>query len=190
MRTSNRSRQVSSRCSTRRTSSTSTARCLRPSRYAKEGLEFSFRGRSRRSSDSPVSGSATASAVGRDHGDREGAPSLRRDVSRTGGGSGQPGRRRRARAPPDGQPRGDDPARSGLRGHGLEPPGPAVANFEFVRVGDAVAVSDALVRQGVIVRPMGRSGRRTRSVSPPVRRRRSRFSSVPSMPCPCRARSR
>jgi histidinol-phosphate aminotransferase len=45
-----------------------------------------------------------------------------------------------------------------LRGHGLEPPGPAVANFEFVRVGDAVAVSDALLRQGVIVRPMGSFG--------------------------------
>jgi histidinol-phosphate aminotransferase len=45
-----------------------------------------------------------------------------------------------------------------LRGHGLEPPGPAVANFEFVRVGDAVAVSGALLRQGVIVRPMGSFG--------------------------------
>jgi histidinol-phosphate aminotransferase len=45
-----------------------------------------------------------------------------------------------------------------LRGHGLEPPGPAVANFVFVRVGDAVAVNDALLRQGVIVRPMGSFG--------------------------------
>ncbi len=35
-----------------------------------------------------------------------------------------------------------------VRGHGLEPPGPAVANFVFVRVGDAGAVSDALLRKG------------------------------------------
>jgi histidinol-phosphate aminotransferase len=45
-----------------------------------------------------------------------------------------------------------------LRGHGLEPPGPAVANFLFVRVGDGGAVSDALLRHGVIVRPMGSFG--------------------------------
>ena len=45
-----------------------------------------------------------------------------------------------------------------VRGHGLEPPGPAVANFVFVRVGDAGAVSDALLREGVIVRPMGSFG--------------------------------
>jgi histidinol-phosphate aminotransferase len=45
-----------------------------------------------------------------------------------------------------------------LRSHGLESPGPAVANFLFVRVGDAVAVSDSLLRQGVIVRPMGPFG--------------------------------
>jgi histidinol-phosphate aminotransferase len=45
-----------------------------------------------------------------------------------------------------------------LRSHGLEPAGPAVANFLFVRVGDAVTVNDALLRQGVIVRPMGSFG--------------------------------
>src|SRR5262245_32851054 len=38
--------------------------------------------------------------------------------------------------------------------HGLEPVGPAVANFLFVRVGDADALNDALLRRGVIVRPM------------------------------------
>jgi histidinol-phosphate aminotransferase len=41
-----------------------------------------------------------------------------------------------------------------LRQHGLEPAGPAVANFLFVRVGDADAVNDALLRRGIIVRPM------------------------------------
>ena len=41
-----------------------------------------------------------------------------------------------------------------LREHNLEPVGPAVANFLFVRVGDADALNDALLRRGVIVRPM------------------------------------
>ena len=45
-----------------------------------------------------------------------------------------------------------------LRAHGLDPAVPAVANFVFVRVGDALAFNDALLRQGVIVRPMGSFG--------------------------------
>jgi histidinol-phosphate aminotransferase len=45
-----------------------------------------------------------------------------------------------------------------LREHRLEPAGPAVANFVFVRVGDAVAANDALLRRGVIVRPLGSFG--------------------------------
>jgi histidinol-phosphate aminotransferase len=45
-----------------------------------------------------------------------------------------------------------------LRGHGLDPTGPAVANFLFVRVGDAIAVNEALLRQGVIVRPLAPFG--------------------------------
>ena len=45
-----------------------------------------------------------------------------------------------------------------LREHRLEAAGPAVANFLFVRVGDADALNDALLRQGVIVRPMGSFG--------------------------------
>lgn len=47
-----------------------------------------------------------------------------------------------------------------LRDHGLDPAGPAVANFVFVRVGDALGVNDALLRQGVIVRPMAPFGAR------------------------------
>jgi histidinol-phosphate aminotransferase len=47
---------------------------------------------------------------------------------------------------------------STLREHGLEPVGPAVANFVFVRVGDAEALNAALLREGVIVRPMGAFG--------------------------------
>jgi histidinol-phosphate aminotransferase len=45
-----------------------------------------------------------------------------------------------------------------LRAHGLEPAGPAVANFLFVRVGDAAALNDALLRQGVVVRPLASFG--------------------------------
>jgi histidinol-phosphate aminotransferase len=45
-----------------------------------------------------------------------------------------------------------------LRDHGFDPAGPAVANFVFIRVGDALAVNDALLGQGVIVRPMGPFG--------------------------------
>jgi histidinol-phosphate aminotransferase len=41
-----------------------------------------------------------------------------------------------------------------LHEHDFEPAGPAVANFLFVRVGDADALNDALLRRGVIVRPM------------------------------------
>jgi histidinol-phosphate aminotransferase len=45
-----------------------------------------------------------------------------------------------------------------LREAGFDPAGPAVANFVFVDVGDAGAVADALLRQGVIVRPMAPFG--------------------------------
>jgi histidinol-phosphate aminotransferase len=46
-----------------------------------------------------------------------------------------------------------------LREHGWDPVGPAVANFLFVEVGDgAAALNDALLRRGVIVRPMGSFG--------------------------------
>ena len=46
-----------------------------------------------------------------------------------------------------------------LRRHGLDPVTPAVANFLFVETGDdARALNDALLRRGVIVRPMGPFG--------------------------------
>ena len=46
-----------------------------------------------------------------------------------------------------------------LRAHGLEPAGPAVANFLFAEVGDdARPLFEALLRQGAIVRPMGAFG--------------------------------
>jgi histidinol-phosphate aminotransferase len=48
---------------------------------------------------------------------------------------------------------------STLREHGLEPAGPAVANFLFAEVGDdAGPLFEALLRQGAIVRPMGAFG--------------------------------
>lgn len=46
-----------------------------------------------------------------------------------------------------------------LRAHGLEPVGGAVGNFLYAEVGeDARSVFDALMRQGVIVRPLGGFG--------------------------------
>ena len=46
-----------------------------------------------------------------------------------------------------------------LREHGYEPVGPAAGNFLFVEIGeDAAALNAALLRQGVIVRPMGAFG--------------------------------
>jgi histidinol-phosphate aminotransferase len=45
-----------------------------------------------------------------------------------------------------------------LREHRLEPAGPAVANFVFVRVDDAQGVNDGLLRHGVVVRPLASFG--------------------------------
>ncbi len=46
-----------------------------------------------------------------------------------------------------------------LRARGFAPIGPAVGNFQFVDVGtDAASLDDALLRRGVIVRPMGAFG--------------------------------
>jgi histidinol-phosphate aminotransferase len=46
-----------------------------------------------------------------------------------------------------------------LRAHGLSPVGPALGNFLFVDVGgDAASLADALLREGVIVRPLGPFG--------------------------------
>jgi histidinol-phosphate aminotransferase len=46
-----------------------------------------------------------------------------------------------------------------LRAHGFDPPGPAVANFLFAEVGDdARPLFEALLREGVIVRPAGGFG--------------------------------
>lgn len=48
--------------------------------------------------------------------------------------------------------------RSALERRGFEVAGPAVANFLFVRVGDAAALERALLERGVIVRPLGPFG--------------------------------
>jgi histidinol-phosphate aminotransferase len=46
-----------------------------------------------------------------------------------------------------------------MREHGLDPPGPAVANFLFAEVGDdARPLFEALLREGVIVRPLAGFG--------------------------------
>ena len=55
----------------------------------------------------------------------------------------------------------DEPwARLGVNvDRGFEPIGPAAGNFQFVDVAeDAAALNDALLRRGVIVRPMGSFG--------------------------------
>jgi histidinol-phosphate aminotransferase len=48
--------------------------------------------------------------------------------------------------------------RGALHASGLAFAEPAVANFLYVRVGDAESAADALLRRGVIVRPMGAFG--------------------------------
>jgi len=48
--------------------------------------------------------------------------------------------------------------RRALEDAGLTFAGPAVANFLFVRVGDAESFAEALLRQGVILRPLGPFG--------------------------------
>ena len=48
--------------------------------------------------------------------------------------------------------------RDALREHGLEPAEPAVANFVFVRMEDAPSMNDALLRRGVVVRPLASFG--------------------------------
>ena len=48
--------------------------------------------------------------------------------------------------------------RDALRRRGYAPVEPAVANFVFVRVGDAAALNEALLRHGAVVRPMGSFG--------------------------------
>ena len=45
-----------------------------------------------------------------------------------------------------------------LRGHGLDPVGPALGNFLFLRVGDGRDLFERLLREGVIVRPTGGFG--------------------------------
>ncbi len=45
-----------------------------------------------------------------------------------------------------------------LRQHGHDPAGPAVANFLFVRVGDAAELNTGLLHRGVIVRPLASFG--------------------------------
>ncbi len=45
-----------------------------------------------------------------------------------------------------------------LRADGFDPATPAVANFLFVQVGDAAALAERLLHEGVIVRPMGPFG--------------------------------
>jgi histidinol-phosphate aminotransferase len=45
-----------------------------------------------------------------------------------------------------------------LRDAGLDPVEPAVANFVFVEVEDAALLNEALLRRGVIVRPLGSFG--------------------------------
>ena len=98
--------------------------------------------------------------AGRDPGDRQDAAGVRRRHAGPGRRARQHRRRRRSSPSAAGSPPKDAPTlERTLREHGLEPAGPAVANFLFVEVGDdAPALFDALLRQGAIVRPMGAFG--------------------------------
>ena len=117
--------------------------------------------RSRRSTGSPGCASATASgppdviqAIGKTR--RAFDVNTQAQVAALASIDGA-GRARRA-APAD-RTRDARTLERTLREHGLEPAGPAVANFLFVEVGeDAPALFDALLRQGAIVRPMGAFG--------------------------------
>ncbi len=139
-------------------------------------------GRSRRSSASP--GCASATASGRRTSSRRSARCGARSTSP------RPARRPRLRA----STTSDEIARRRaanrdamsllhdvLREHRLEPAGPAVANFLFVRVGDALA-AERRAPPSRRHRPSARarSARPTRSASRPERRTRSRSSATRS----------
>jgi histidinol-phosphate aminotransferase len=54
--------------------------------------------------------------------------------------------------------RGRAQLETALRGHGIEPVGPALGNFLYADVGDGRAVFEQLLRQGVVVRPLAGFG--------------------------------
>ncbi len=68
------------------------------------------------------------------------------------GGDDEIARRRLANA------RGRAQLEAALRRNSLDPAGPAVGNFVYVEVGDGRAVFERLLREGVIVRPLGGFG--------------------------------
>ena len=101
-------------------------------------------------------------AGGRDHGDRKGSASLRRELGRQEAAlasladHGEIARRRIANR------EAMTALDRALRSHGLDPAGPAVANFLFVRVGDAAGGQRRAASAGShrpSVRPVRGSGR-------------------------------
>ena len=127
-------------------------------------------GRSRRSTAWPGCASATASAPAPViDGDPQGAARVRRDDARAGGGAREPRRRGRARPAPRRQPRGDGGARGVLRERRLRADRArrSATSSSSTSARTRRALNDALLRRGVIVRPMGRSARRRRSGSRP-----------------------
>jgi hypothetical protein len=94
-----------------------------------------------------------------DRGDAQGAARVRRDDAGPGGGlaslDGELELARRRAVNREAMAA----LETVLRAHGFEPIAPAVGNFLYVDVGeDAEALNDALLRRGVIVRPMGSFG--------------------------------
>ena len=150
------SRTTSSASSTRRTSSTSTTRTTSTGSTSSARVAGSrCCARSRRSTGSPACGS-----VGRWR--RRTSP-LRR--ARCGARSTwrRPRRRQRSRASTTPQEiarrrelnaTGRDRLAEILRGHGLDPVGPARGNFLFADVGGGRELFERLQREGVIVRPL------------------------------------
>ena len=91
---------------------------------------------------------------------RQGAARLRHVDDEPGGGAREPRRRGGDRAPAPGKrSRRVRSSRRSSRRHGLEPVGPAVANFLYADVGeDATPLFESLLREGVIVRPLAGFG--------------------------------
>ena len=116
-------------------------------------------GPSRRSTGSRACGSGTASAPLRDRGDPQGAPRVRRDHPRRRRPPREPRRAGGARSAPRREPRGDGRARVGpARARASSRSRPRSGTSSSWTSNDAAALNDALLRRGVIVRPMGPFG--------------------------------
>ena len=133
-------------------------------------------------------------------GDGEGAPPVRHHLARAGRRAREHRRGRRARAAARAStPRGSPASSPLLREHGLAPV-PSVGNFLYVDTGgDANALYERLLHEGVIVRPLDRLRvdhgdprlrRRARRARPPRGRARTGAAARPDRLCTPRSAAR